>query len=145
LLLQEAKEIRKTKLAKSQADESNLFNQSAENLQPKPESQLNQSIDCVQYTDNTQSSSNTSEQVHHVTYQEGSTPLNSREMTTGRQEKLLAFTGLFSKSMKCVTFNTLLKILSGEIFAVILDTMNSQSLSFVHLNITFIIKSLKLN
>ncbi|XP_060558874.1 cysteine-rich protein 2-binding protein-like [Ruditapes philippinarum] len=102
--LTEAKEIRKTKLAKSQADESNLFNQSAENLQPKPESQLNQSIDCVQYTDNTQSSSNTSEQVHHVTYQEGSTPLNSREMTTGRQEKLLAFTGLFSKSDSATLF-----------------------------------------
>ena len=90
--------MRKTKLAKSQAEESHLLNQSADNLQIKTESLMNQSIDWVQSTENYQSPGNASDHIQHVTYKEGSTPLTSREKTTGRQENLLAFTGLFSKS-----------------------------------------------
>ncbi|XP_053395449.1 cysteine-rich protein 2-binding protein-like isoform X2 [Mercenaria mercenaria] len=100
--LTEAKEIRKTKLAKSQADESQILNQSAENLQCQTESQVNQSIDCLQSsaqsTENTQSSGHSSEHVQYVAQKDGSTPLNPREKTLARPEKLLAFTGLFSKS-----------------------------------------------
>lgn len=90
---QEAKEIRKTKLAKSQAEMekishgstddslSKIVNQSADF---RVKSEGSQSVDCLQSpgqsVENSQSSG------------------HSREKTASSTEKLLAFTGLFSKS-----------------------------------------------